>query len=239
MYHRLSNAADREEMERVFGLKFKYPKLYSPNMIIDGMTESILSVITMQDSEHINYAIWGLMPDDYKEDWKIFQNGMNTLNINVAKLSSIKWMKNLLMFKRSLVLVSGFFTYFLKKGKLYPYYVSSVDQKPFCIAGIYSTLDDGFLSCSIITTKTDKFIANYHNLHNEKPLLIPSDMKDLWLSESTETDLVNDIIKNPPAMELRANPIAGEFFKKNIVYDSLLNPVYYEGIPGGNTSSKF
>ncbi len=233
MFFRLSNAADLEQVEAMSGLPFKHPNLYRPRMLIDGLLESSISIITMNDPGVIDFAIWGLMPNGYKEDWLTFQNSFSSLNFSLDKIKDSIWIHDPLKKQRSLIIVSGFFTYLMKKGKLYPYYISLQNEQPFYLGSIYSTLEDGFLSTGLLTTNTDNFIKTYNNLSKSKPLILPESVAQTWLDPATRIETIKNIIQNPPKLKLRANPIASEFFKKNILYDSLLNPVHYEGLPEG------
>ncbi|WP_299129064.1 SOS response-associated peptidase family protein [uncultured Winogradskyella sp.] len=237
MFYKLSNAVEKNKIEKDLNLRFKYPNLYVPDLIINGLTEATISIVTMEDKDEINLAIWGLMPEDYKEDWSTFQEISNTLNLNLHQLQTVSWMKPALKHRRALILVSGFFAYLLRKGTVYTYYVSLPNDKSFFIGGIYNQLDDGFLSCSPITTKANKFISSFHNVDNQMPIIITDSVVETWMSEKTTESTIAQLIKNPPKPKLRANPIANDFFKNKIVYNSLLQPVYYDEIPKGGLSN--
>jgi putative SOS response-associated peptidase YedK len=230
MFYKLSNTAKLHELEGEFEKKFKYPALYTPRLVINGLGEDNLSIITNKESHLINIAIWGLMPDGYKEEWSTFQNATNTLNISKEMLYSSKWMLESLEEGRCLIIVNGFFTYYVQNGVIYPYYVALKSGKPFLLGGIYNKLEDGFLSCSPLTVKARPMVSKFHNVDDQMPLAIPDSVSDEWLSGKTHVGLIEKIIDNPPSMDFRANPIAKEFFKNNIVYDSILQPAYYENL---------
>lgn len=231
MFYKLSNAIEKNKVEKDLNLRFKYPNLYEPELIIDGLTEATISIVTMEDHEEINLAIWGLLPENYKEDWSTFQEVTNTLNLGLTQLKSIPWMTSALKTRRSLILVSGFFAYLLRNGTIYTYYVSLPSDESFFIGGVYNELDDGFLSCSPITTKANEFISSFHNIDNQMPIIITDSVVETWLSKETDEITIEKIINDPPRLTLRANPIANDFFKNNIVYNSLLQPVFYDDIP--------
>lgn len=234
MVYKLSNAADKSKIEEKFNTSFKYPNLHQPRLVIDGLLESSVAVCTTENPELIDFAIWGLMPNKYKEDWATFQSACNTLNFNLTSVKSTKWLNKLLGAQRSLVLVTGYFCYFLRNGKIYPYYVCLENEEPFGLAGIYSKLDDGFLSTGILTTKAERFISRFHNIDKVQPLIIPESVASTWLDKNTTMDIIEGIINRPPRPKLKTNPIASEFFKNNILYDSILQPVHYDDIPSGS-----
>lgn len=233
MYYKLSNIAKRKEIEETFELEFKYPNLYNPQLVVNGYQEDNLYVVTNEGSNCISMAIWGLMPQGFNEDWSTFQNVMNTLSLSKEAIAQSPWIKNAFETNRCLILVTGFFTYFLQDGETYPYYVSLKSQKPFFLAGIYTQLEDGFLSCALLTTEATYPMKSFHNINNQMPLAIPESIATEWLSNDSDQDLIQNIVKNPPNLDYRANPIAKEFFTKDILYKSILQPVYYDNIPEG------
>lgn len=233
MIYKLSNVVERGRIEKDLGLLIKYPNLYAPQLVVNGFEETNLSIITAENSQTLDLAIWGLMPANYKEDWSTFQSVSNTLNVNPDQLKNISWMRNTMKERRCLILVSGFFCYYLRRNKIYTYYVSQPEEAPFFLGGIWNQLDDGFLSCALITTKSNKFISSFHNVDNQMPLIITDGLQETWLSEITDKQDIENMIQNPPNPRLRANPIANDFFKNNIIYESMLQPVYYDDIPEG------
>ncbi|MBO0321429.1 SOS response-associated peptidase family protein [Muricauda sp. CAU 1633] len=216
MIYKLSNVAERTEIEEEFGLHFKYPHLYTPSAIIDGFKETNISVVTTEDKHKISFAIWGLMPQDFKEDWHIFQNNANTLNVQLQDLERVKWMKESFTKRRCLIIVSGFYTHLLKNGKMHTYYVSLENEKPFYLAGVYNVLEDGFQCCALVMAKTNAFVSSYHDISDLAPIIIPKAHADLWLANEFDIDNLKDIINNPPEVKLKAHLMADEFFKDTI-----------------------
>ena len=78
MYHKLSNTANRITLEREFNIRFKYPNLYQKQVLINGMDETTIPIITMHEPELMVPAIWGLLPEGYKDDWSVFQDIFNS-----------------------------------------------------------------------------------------------------------------------------------------------------------------
>ncbi|KAA1242708.1 SOS response-associated peptidase [Aquimarina sp. RZ0] len=231
MYKKISNIAEREFIENELGIKYKFPRLYTPSSVIDGTQEATLSIITMDNPDHILYAIWGLLPDNYEGEWSDFQKALDTLNVPKENLHSRGIFKEPYYKRRCLIIVTGFFIYHLYNGTLYPYYVYLDDKKPFYIAGIYNILDDGFITCSMLMTKTTGIVNKIQNLNTTMPIFVPNNLSDIWLNSKTDMDEIDYILNLPNALKLKAHPIAKEFFKNDISYESMLKPVYYEGIP--------
>ncbi|MEO6347564.1 MAG: SOS response-associated peptidase family protein [Aquaticitalea sp.] len=139
MFYKLSNTAQRKEIELEFNVAFEFPNLYKPSPVINGLQESLLPIITLEHPDQVQYAIWGLLPKSLEENWEIFQHLTNTLNINIEHLDANDPLySEALDHRRCMVITTGFFTSALYKGKMYPYHVYLPKHRPFCIAGVYN-----------------------------------------------------------------------------------------------------
>ena len=230
MFYKVSNTAKREKIEKEFELEFKYPEIYEPNPIINGLKESSLCVITSEKPYEINYGIWGVLPEKFEDEWSVFQNVSNNLNLNSYDIDNNNWHLEALNKRRCLIIVTGFFTSYLYKGTVYPYYVFSALKEPISLAGVYNQIEDGFITCSPILCEANKFIKNIHNINNEMPLVIDKKMRNEWLDTNSNIDL-DYFIKQNCALNLRAHTIAKEFYKNDIIYNSVLEPVQYNNLP--------
>ncbi|WP_318310455.1 SOS response-associated peptidase [Flagellimonas crocea] len=226
MIYKLSNDADREEIEKEFGIPFRFPNLFTPNVIINGFHETNLSVVTMENQNQITYAIWGLMPQDFKEDWHIFQDKANTLNVQMEELESVEWMRESLKKRRCLVVVTGFYTHLLENGNTCSYYIYQSSQKPFYLAGTYNILNDGFMCAALTLSKTDSFVSGYHNISNLAPVIIHKDRASRWLDQSTGIGELKEMIQHPKKIELSAKRMSNEFFLKNISPSTTVEPLF-------------
>ncbi|MCM4151174.1 hypothetical protein DHD05_06185 [Arenibacter sp. N53] len=233
MYHKLSNTASATTLEKEFNRRFKYPYLFQKQVLINGMDEVTIPIIPMEEAELLVPAIWGLLPEGYKDDWNAFQDIFNSLNLNINSLKNPSWYSSALLNRRCLIPVTGFFTSYLINGMLYPYYFHRSSSLPFCLAGIYNKLDDGFLSCSIITTHGHQGLKAIKNIDGTFPLMLPKDLNSTWLSQDLNKNDIQNLFNITPNFELIAHPISKEFFKNNISYSSMLEPVYYEAVPTG------
>ncbi len=224
MYFKLSNTADMKVLESEANALFKYPNLYEPRVVISGLTEVSIPIITMQEPNVISLSIWGLLPSNYQDDWELFQNLTNTLNIHTDTLNSELWYANAFEDHRCLLPVTGYFTSILKDGEIQPYFIESKDGRPLYLAGIYSVLEDGFITSTILTGPMDAFLGKYQNLVNYMPMLIPENRKDEWLETETKQKRAMEILNTPHGMDLKAKPIAKSLFNQDISYDSMLMP---------------
>lgn len=227
MYFKISNTAKMKEIERDVNALFKYPNLYTPQVVISGLSEVSIPIITMNEPNAVNLAIWGLLPSTFNDDWELFQKLTNTLTISAQKIDSNMWYHDSFKNCRCIIPVTGFFTSVLKNGEIYPYHVSSKNGGILYLAGIYTVLDDGFITCSLLTGPLEKDVVNYQNLVDYMPVIIDHEDKYEWLSEDTKIERAQMILQPPHKTDLEIRPIAKNLFNQDISYDSMLMPYEY------------
>lgn len=231
MYRKISNIAEKELIEKELNVTYKFPKLYTTSSVIDGTEESTLSVVTSENPNEVSYAIWGLLPASYTDEWSEFQKAFSTLTVHKDHLDSNKIFREPYQNRRCIIIITGFFIYHLHKGSLYPYYVYLNTKKPLYVAGVYNTLDDGFITCSMVMSKANGIVEKIQNLNSTMPLFVSGDYLNTWLNSDASKVDIDNILNSSCELELKSHPIAKEFFKNDIEYDSMLEPVFYEDIP--------
>ncbi|MDD7885433.1 SOS response-associated peptidase [Flavivirga sp. 57AJ16] len=234
MCYKISNTASVNTIEKAFNVSFRFPKIHKSNPIIDGMKESTVSLITMNKPKEVSPAIWGILPESFQNEWQYFQNVKNTLNLKINDLNEDPKYQEAIKNRRCLIIATGFFTYYLYDGDLYPYYVHLKSEEPFVMAGIYNQLDDGFKTCSMIVSKANSYIQKIHNSDMLMPVVLDKLQQEKWLGIKTNTQSIALILDTVSQLEFNAYPIAKEFHKRDVVYDSILEPVFYSDIPKPN-----
>ena len=223
MYYKLSNIVGVKEFETAFNANFKYPEIFKGKPLINGFDEEILPIITDNSPNQIQYGIWGILPKNYRENWETFQSVYNTLNLSVTDINNSKHFS---LNQRCIVLVSGFFYSYIFKGELYPFYTYPKSKKPFALAGIYNTTEDGYITFSVILTPISKEASKYHNISKLMPLVITPENQDKWLSNDYKLTLYDPLI-DFNSLNFQAHPIAREFYKNDITFKSFLDPADY------------
>lgn len=224
MFYKLSNTASREEIEEELKVKFEFPNLYKPVPVINGLEESTLPIVTNDDPEKVSYAIWGLLPETLEENWDIFQKLTNTLNINVEQQGvDNNLFSEALDKRRCLIITTGFFTTALHEGKMYPHHVYLKNHKPFCIAGVYNRLDDGFITCSILIKKTHNELGEIPNLLASKPVIFDKEDQSHWLDKQYVFDDLRELVALHQTMQYQSHPVSREFYRNNIIYDKIIS----------------
>ena len=212
-------------------MSFKHPKLYKPGVIINGLNETNVTIITSEQPDLISLGIWGILPEGYSDEWSTFQNVTNTLQIDISAMESDLWYRNSFTERRCVFVVSGFFTSYLQNGVVYPYHMGLKSGAPFLLAGIYNTLDDGFITCALVVKKANDFIKKFQNVGEIMPIPIPDNLVDVYLDNHIQPNEIRAFLKENHKNELHATPIEKEFFNQNISYDSMLEPYDYRNLP--------
>ena len=231
MRYKISNTAQKEHLEHFTGLPLKYPNLYTPSSIITGFEETILPIITSNNAAYIEYGIWGLLPDNYNDDWVEFQNIIDTLTITLKDFRSNALYKESVSLKRCVIVVTGFFTSYLHNGEMYPYYVYNSSGNPIYLAGYFNSLTDGFLTFTILLSKASSCVQKIQNISDYMPKVLSCEEKDIWLNDVTPKDEISSLTKKDCSLDLKAHPIAKELYKMGISYNSMLEPAEYQDIP--------
>ena len=227
MYFKISNTAEIRVMEREANALFKYPNLYSPQILINGLNEVSIPIITMEETDIVSLAIWGLLPSNYKDDWELFQSLTNTLNIHIDTLNSDLWYVDAIYERRCLIPVTGFFMSVLRNGEIFPHYIGAKNEGLLYLAGIYTVLEDGFITCALLTGPLDEHLGEYQNLVNFMPIIINEQNKAAWLEQDTNSNRTKEILNAPYNIQLEAKPIAKGLFNQGITYNSMLKPYEY------------
>lgn len=209
MIYKISNIAERKSIEKSFGCAYKHPLLYHPSAVIDGSKESIISIVTLEDPDAISFGIWGLLPSNYMGKWKDFQKAMNTLLVSQKQLRSHKIFSEAFSQRRCLVIVTGFFVYYLTGGELVPFFVHAPEGNVFSLAGIYNRLNDGFLTCSILTVTKPILLQKFRKSAPNVPVIVKKEDQDLWLNTEIDTKYLSHIMGNT-ANNLKVHAIEPE-----------------------------
>ncbi|WP_152611480.1 SOS response-associated peptidase [Psychroserpens damuponensis] len=231
MFYKLSNTSTLPAIEDEFNITFKYPNVYEPKAIINGLCESNLPIITSETPSAIDYAIWGLLPEGYDDDWQTFQGFTNTLNTNIddANFNKEIYSKSLDE-RRCLIIVNGYFTSKLVDGKLQAHHIHLKNHEPFCIAGIFNKIQDGFLTCSILVTNAGVEYNHIPNLGNQKPLILKRKDHSAWLDSRLKIKDLRSLIETHDRFKFTSHPIKDQFYKNTKLFKRIINNDHYQDI---------
>ncbi len=190
MLSQISNTATKETIEQKLQAKFDYGHLYKPQFKINGLKESILCIITSKDTDRIQFGIWGVLPRGYKDTWKEFQSAYNTLEIEFDSITELSWLYDALKHRRCLIVATGFFTTEIENQYLQTFHNIPKHENLICFAGIYNILEDGFISCGILT-QYDRY--SKYLLKDSKPIIIKEDNYTNYLNSGLPLEDILDL----------------------------------------------
>lgn len=194
MFYKISNIANKETIEKKFKVKFEFPNLYKPQEIIEGLKEATVSIITLVEPKQVQYAIWGLLPENFEDNWSVFQDIFNTLNVEIDALDSNNDLyRDALENRRCIIIATGFFTTILRNGSVQRCHVHLSNYEPFAIAGIFNQLGDGFLTCSLLVTHISESFKEIPNISNLKPFVLNDQEIGTWLDHSVSPNEIHDL----------------------------------------------
>ena len=196
-------------------IAFKYPNLYKPQGVIHGLIEASIPIITMEEPDQLSLAIWGLLPEHHAADWSVFQDNLNTLNFHEESMESDLWYTKAMEKRRCLVPITGYFTTLVENGESYFFKIELRTGKPFYLAGIYTILEDGFITCSILVGEANDFIKQVQNSVDTMPITISRDEKDEWLGFGTSPMRVKQLLKKPAKQDFIARSIGGSYLNNS------------------------
>ncbi|MUH35568.1 hypothetical protein D9O36_06935 [Zobellia amurskyensis] len=212
MFNKLSIRAEREQIEEMYSALFKFPDIYRPRQIINGLEESTVPIITSTKQEEITTSIWGLLPKKFDGDWAVFQKHVNTLTVPTASLNSKPWYAHTNETERCLLIVTGFFTTFVSEGELLFFHMTKESGEPFAVAAICNELEDGFMTSALITEPANRTFTQVHNASDQMPILIPSHQQKAYLDYDIST---NEIDTEAAIHTLNAEAVSEDFFYDN------------------------
>ncbi|MCK0109542.1 SOS response-associated peptidase [Flavobacteriaceae bacterium S0825] len=173
--------------------------VYEPYNHRSGFDKDFIYII--KDEEPYNFfpAYWGLMPEDYNIYQRTgFLKKTNTLNARAEGLFESPLFEKPTLENRCLILADGFFEPHTRNGKSFPHYIRYKNKGAFAFAGIYTELDDGLYTASIITTLANPYFKEIHN----KPNRLNEYRMPLVLDESNEADWIDGSLNKNQIMEL-------------------------------------
>ena len=153
-----------------------------PAYHINGFAHPNMLIIPQEGSDILAVARWGIAPsktkpeeiDAYYKKAVRFGGGLNAQSEKlfehfIYKYSSLE--------RRCIIPVTGFYEPHEHKKKKYPYYIHRADNESFALAGIYTIIEDGLVTFSILTKEASPMFAEIHNKRKRQPILLIKDFE--------------------------------------------------------------
>lgn len=149
---------------------------------------------------------WGLIPSWCKDEASAKKSMLQTLNARGETIFSLSSFKESAKNKRCLVYLDAFYEFHHFNKKTFPYRISSKDDSPLAVAGLWNEwanpLGSGEVisTFTIVTTVGNPSMAKIHNnpkaeMGPRMPVILARDTQDEWLNSSASKETIEALIK--------------------------------------------
>lgn len=154
-------------------------------------------------------ARWGLVPSWVKTEQEAVSLADSTLNARGETIFDKPSFAHSARQSRCIIPVNGFFEWQHIGDRKQPFYISLKDQEIFSLAGLYSEWNDStsMTLCStfsIITVEANPLLSVIHNSKQRMPLILEKENEREWLSHSTATERVKEMLTTYPDTTMQA-----------------------------------
>jgi putative SOS response-associated peptidase YedK len=140
------------------------------------------------DARRLRRLRWGLVPS-WAKDLKV---GNKMINVRAESVADKPTFKRLLASRRCILPADGFFEWQdlgpdpdakSKRSRKQPFYVTTRDDAPLALAGLWTTNRHADASgpvdtCTILTTSANRLMSS---IHHRMPVILPEATWDTWL----------------------------------------------------------
>lgn len=141
-------------------------------------TQSVQMAFMGETGLRADIARWWYVPGWHKgdvKDWKV-----TTFNARIETAHEKNTFRGSWKSKRCIIPATGYFEWTGKKGQKQPWYISIEQNVPvFFFAGLYSVLNDGSMTNTILTREADKSI---NELHHRMPVILSGKQLMPWMT---------------------------------------------------------
>jgi putative SOS response-associated peptidase YedK len=193
-----------ENLEKWLGVRL-YPKQEGSREVFDkpvyhnsGFLHPNQLIIPLEAADYLITAKWGIahetvkpkyLKDYYKEQYKVGQG----LNAQSEKAFGFYYQRynRAILYRRCIIPVDGFYESHRLPNKVsVPFHVKRKDEGILSLAGIYSVLEGGLCTFTILTKKASALFEELHNSKKRQPLILDDETIKTWLNKSTsEADI--------------------------------------------------
>ncbi len=187
--------------------------------------QNVIGVINKEGKNLIAAFRWGLVPF-WAKDPSI---GNRMINARAETLTEKPAFSRIFKSHRCLIVADGFYEWkkLDEKSKL-PMYIHTLSNKPFGLAGLYSTWkspeDGSFLvTCTIITITPNELLAP---IHDRMPAIIASEHRKTWLdSDISDPKELMPLLKPYDSKDMEAYEVSRRVNKPDYNRPDNIKPV--------------
>ena len=160
-------------------------------------TQDVLTITSDGEANAAQFMRWGLVPS-WAKDISI---GSRMINARAETLAERPSFRVAFRRRRCLVIADSFYEWKRDGRKRTPMRISLESGELFAFAGLWETWNspDGrpILSCAIITTAANEFVAP---IHDRMPVILSQDTEPMWLDPGVQdTDALSELLTSYPS----------------------------------------
>jgi putative SOS response-associated peptidase YedK len=182
------------------------------------------------DSPSMEVARWGLIPHWTRTADEAQKIRKMTLNARSETVFTLPSFRSLILQKRCLYPVTGYFEFQHRDKEKIPHYIFLKNEDVFSIGGMYELwrnhlTNEMLQTFTIITVPANDLCREIHNGGNNPfrmPLIIGRENEKRWLDKSLKTTDIQQFFQPFNADGMDAYPIAKDFLKKSPDDESII-----------------
>ena len=200
-------------------LNVALPPDFSPHY--NAAPSQHLPVVSNQHPSQVTLYQWGLIPF-----WAKSSSGQRLINARSETVHEKSTFKRAFRSKRCLVPAGGYYEWKKTPQGKEPYRIILADESPFVFAGIWQSPSEQSATQTpeycIITTQAPTSIKN---IHDRMPVILDKAAWDFWLSDTEDSEGLQDILRPIEDNKLQAYPVSKRV--NNVQNDDakLINPL--------------
>ncbi|MGP8215313.1 MAG: SOS response-associated peptidase [Bacteroidia bacterium] len=224
MCYNLSAKQRIAELQKMYGVRIDYDYAYTdPEKYyhVSGFAHPKLPVLLQDTEKRFDLMQWGLIPSFTKDEVKAKEFSNMLLNVRAETVFDKPMLKGLIIKKRCVLPVDGFYEWREIARVKYPYYIFPKDKGLFSLGCLYDTWtnkDTGEIinSIGILTTEANETMAMIHNNKKRMPLILTGNDWQQWINPTTTKEAIQALLKPSPNEILGYHTISKAISHRNI-----------------------
>jgi putative SOS response-associated peptidase YedK len=158
------------------------------------------------DGKQIDFLKWGLIPTWAKTD-NMTSGGF--INARMETIVDKPAFKSSFLRRRCLIPVSGYYEWQAQGDRKQPYYISAIDDRLLCFAGIWDSWTDPngqtVETCAMITMPVN---ASVSAIHERMPVILKPNSYHTWLDRRSLQSTLLALLASSSNIALRAHAVS-------------------------------
>lgn len=180
---------------------------------VSGFAHPQVMVISSEKPDALVPMQWGLIPPWIKTHTDAMQIRNQTLNARNDGVFTKPSYRQLILKRRCIIPVNGFYENRDVAGKKYPYFIYKAEDEPLLLGGIWNRWTDTesgevLETFTIITTDANALMSRIHNSKLRMPLIIKPEDKNRWLDTSLAKEEVEQLMQPYTGNDLIAHTVS-------------------------------